>query len=54
MPRFDRNDSDSPSQLEFMELGLATTIFAKLDPKRTLNYMSTDQLLEWAESVRDR
>jgi putative hydrolase len=47
-------DSHGPSQLEFMELGVAAAIRAKLDPKRILNYMPTDQLLEWAESVRDR
>ena len=44
-------DSHGPSQLEFMELGVAAAIRAKLDPKRILNYMSTDQLLEWAGSV---
>ncbi len=47
-------DSHGPSQLEFMELGVAATLRAKLDPKRILNYMPTDQLLGWAESVRDR
>jgi histidinol phosphatase-like PHP family hydrolase len=47
-------DAHGPSQLEFMELGVAAAIRAKLDPKRILNYMPTDQLLEWVESVRDR
>jgi putative hydrolase len=47
-------DSHGPSQLEFMELGVAAALRAKLDPKRILNYMPTNQLLEWAESVRDR
>jgi histidinol phosphatase-like PHP family hydrolase len=47
-------DSHGPSQLEFMELGVAAALQANLDPKRILNYMPTDQLLEWAESVRDR
>jgi histidinol phosphatase-like PHP family hydrolase len=47
-------DSHGPSQLEFMELGVAAALQAKLDPKRILNYMPTDQFLEWAESVRDR
>jgi hypothetical protein len=37
-----------------MELGVTAAIRAKLDPKRILNYMPTDQLLEWAESVRNR
>jgi histidinol phosphatase-like PHP family hydrolase len=47
-------DSHGPTQLEFMELGVAAALRAKLDPKRILNYMPTDQLLEWAEGVRDR
>ncbi len=45
-------DSHGPSQLEFMDLGVAAAIRAKLDPKKILNYMPTDQLLEWAENVR--
>jgi histidinol phosphatase-like PHP family hydrolase len=47
-------DSHGPSQLEFMDLGVAAAIRAKLDPKKILNYMSTDQLLGWAENVRNR
>jgi histidinol phosphatase-like PHP family hydrolase len=47
-------DSHGPSQLDFMDLGVAAAIRAKLDPEKILNYMSADQLLEWAESVRDR
>ncbi|MGA9510207.1 MAG: PHP domain-containing protein [Candidatus Sulfotelmatobacter sp.] len=47
-------DSHGPSQLRFMELGVAAAIRAKLEPKRILNYMPTDQLLEWARSVRKR
>ncbi|MGC1645691.1 MAG: PHP domain-containing protein [Candidatus Sulfotelmatobacter sp.] len=47
-------DAHGPSQLEFMELGIAATIRAKLDPKRILNYMPVDQLLQWARRVRDR
>ena len=45
-------DSHGPSQLEFMDLGVAAAIRARLDPNKILNYMPTDQLLEWAESVR--
>ena len=45
-------DSHGPSQLEFMDLGVAAAIRANLDPKRILNYMPTDELLEWAKSVR--
>jgi histidinol phosphatase-like PHP family hydrolase len=47
-------DSHGPSQLEFMNLGVAAAIRAKLDPEKILNYMSADQLLKWAESVHDR
>lgn len=46
-------DSHSPSQLGFMELGVAAAIRAHLDPERILNYMSTDQLLKWSQSVLD-
>jgi histidinol phosphatase-like PHP family hydrolase len=47
-------DSHGPSQLEFMDLGEAASLRAKLDPKRILNYMPANQLLNWAQSVRDR
>jgi histidinol phosphatase-like PHP family hydrolase len=47
-------DSHGPSQLEFMDLGVTAAIRAKIDPKKILNYMPTDQLLAWAESVRNR
>jgi putative hydrolase len=47
-------DAHGPSQLSLMELGIAMIIRAKLDPERILNYMRTDQLLEWAAAVRDR
>ena len=47
-------DAHGPSQLSFMELGVAAVIRAKLDPKRILNYMPTNQLLEWTATVRDR
>jgi histidinol phosphatase-like PHP family hydrolase len=47
-------DAHGPSQLEFMELGVAAAIRANLDPKRILNYMPMDQLLEWAANVRER
>jgi putative hydrolase len=46
-------DSHGPSQLEFMDLGVAAVIRARLDPKKILNCMPTDELLEWAESVRN-
>jgi histidinol phosphatase-like PHP family hydrolase len=47
-------DAHGPSQLEFLELGVAAAIRAKLDPKRILNYMTMDQMLDWAANVRER
>jgi putative hydrolase len=47
-------DAHGPLQLSFMELGIAASIRARLDPERILNRMPTDQLLEWAATVRDR
>jgi DNA polymerase (family 10) len=47
-------DSHGASQLRFMDLGIAAAIRAKIDPKRILNYMPTDQLLQWAAAVRER
>jgi len=47
-------DSHGVSQLRFMELGIAATIRAKVDPKRILNLMPTDKLLQWAVGVRER
>ena len=46
-------DSHGPSQLGFMELGVAAAIRAHLDPERILNYMSTDRLLKWSQSISD-
>ena len=46
-------DSHGAKQLRFMNLGIAATIHAKLDPKRILNLMPTDQLLEWAAGIRE-
>lgn len=47
-------DSHGPSQLSFIELGNRCDNKTKLDRERILNYMPTDQLLEWAATVRDR
>jgi DNA polymerase (family 10) len=47
-------DSHGASQLRFIDLGIASTIRAKVDPKRILNLMSTDKLLQWAAGVRER
>jgi histidinol phosphatase-like PHP family hydrolase len=47
-------DAHEPSQLSFIDLGIAASLEAKLDPMRILNRMPPDQLLEWAATVRDR
>jgi histidinol phosphatase-like PHP family hydrolase len=47
-------DSHGPSQLEFIEFGLAAALKAKIDPERILNFMSREKLMEWAAGQRDR
>jgi histidinol phosphatase-like PHP family hydrolase len=47
-------DSHGPSQLEFIEFGLAAALQAKIDPDRVLNFMSREKLTEWAAGQRDR
>jgi hypothetical protein len=47
-------DSHGASQLRYIDLGIAATIRAKVDPKRILNLMSTDKLLQWAAGVREQ
>ena len=47
-------DSHGASQLEFMDLGIAATIRAKIDRKRILNLLPSDQLLQWTVGVRER
>ena len=47
-------DSHGVSQLRFMDLGIAATIRARLDPKRILNLMPIEKLLQWAAGVRER
>jgi putative hydrolase len=45
-------DAHAPSQLGFIELGLAAALLAKISPDRILNFMARDQLLAWSKSVR--
>jgi histidinol phosphatase-like PHP family hydrolase len=45
-------DSHGPSQLRFIELGLASAILAGVQQERILNFMGREELLEWASSVR--
>lgn len=45
-------DSHGPSQLRFIDFGLAAAITAKIKRERVLNFMSAPELLEWVGSVR--
>jgi putative hydrolase len=45
-------DAHGPSQLRFIELGLASAILAGLQQERILNFMSREALLKWASNVR--
>lgn len=45
-------DSHGESQLEFIEFGLAAALKGKIDPERILNFMSSDDLLNWAKKER--
>lgn len=45
-------DSHAPSQLPFIELGLASGALGGIKRERILNFMSRDELLAWATSVR--
>jgi putative hydrolase len=45
-------DSHGPSQLRFIELGLASAILAGVQQERILNFMSREELLKWTANVR--
>jgi putative hydrolase len=47
-------DSHGPSQLRFIAFGLAAAKLAGIDPSRILNFMSPDDLIGWAERVREK
>ena len=47
-------DSHGPSQLRFIEFGLASAILAGVKRDRILNFMTAEQLLDWVASVRER
>jgi len=47
-------DAHHPWQLEFIELGLAAVLRAKLPPQRIVNFMPLVGLKNWIESVRHR
>jgi putative hydrolase len=46
-------DSHGPSQLRFIELGLASALTAGIKRDRILNFMTAEKLLEWVGSVRE-
>jgi DNA polymerase (family 10) len=45
-------DSHGPSQLEFIDFGLAAALKAKIDPDRLLNFMNRQKLMELAAGQR--
>jgi histidinol phosphatase-like PHP family hydrolase len=45
-------DSHGPSQLVFIEFGLASVLSAGISRERILNFMSRHDLLDWAEAIR--
>jgi DNA polymerase (family 10) len=47
-------DAHHPWQLEFIELGLAAALTAKIPAARIINFVSSEQLKSWVASVRKR
>jgi len=47
-------DSHGPSQLRFIEFGLAAARRSGIDRSRILNFMTRKELLNWAQRVRDK
>ena len=47
-------DSHGPTQLRFIELGLASALTAGIKRDRILNFMTAEKLLEWVASVREQ
>jgi len=45
-------DAHHPGQLEFVELGLAAVLRAKLQPERIINFMSIVDVRKWIEHLR--
>lgn len=46
-------DAHGPSQLAFIELGLASALAGGIKRERILNFISREKLLNWAASVRE-
>jgi DNA polymerase (family 10) len=47
-------DSHGPTQLRFMEFGLASALLAGVKRDRILNFMTAEELLDWVAGVRER
>ena len=47
-------DSHAPSQLAFMDLGVAAVLLARINPDRILNLMDRVDLIAWASSLARR
>lgn len=47
-------DSHGAAQLRFMEYSAAAALMAGLPKNRVLNFMSRDELLEWASTIREK
>ncbi|MFN2570719.1 MAG: PHP domain-containing protein [Gemmatimonadales bacterium] len=45
-------DAHGPTQLDFIELGLASALLGGVKPERILNFMPRSELLTWVEQVR--
>lgn len=45
-------DAHDPLQLRFMDYSLASALKAGIDPERILNFMTTQELMDWASAVR--
>jgi putative hydrolase len=46
-------DAHSPTQLGFIELGLAAALKARIPPERIVNFMSREELLAWSDALRE-
>lgn len=46
-------DSHGPSQLQFIQFGLAAARRAGIDRSRILNFMTRQELMNWVQSVRN-
>jgi histidinol phosphatase-like PHP family hydrolase len=47
-------DSHGPSQLRFIQFGLAAAVRGRIDRRRILNFLTRQELLDWATSVRNK